>query len=96
LDSCPRMRMPSASITPSSKTPAQDWKRDRVHEPALRSRDREWMRKAHCSTLVGAVVVCLVPASHRYAWWHSYAAKGEVRFLKGRLKLTSKKSFSSI
>lgn len=34
----------------------------------------------------GALVVCLVPARTDTKWWHDYAAKGEVRFVRGRLK----------
>ena len=46
----------------------------------------KWMRKAYESSLTGATVVCLVPARTDTAWWHEYAIKGEVRFLRGRLK----------
>ena len=46
----------------------------------------EWMRKAYESSLTGATVVCLVPARTDTRWWHDYAMKGEVEFIKGRLK----------
>lgn len=46
----------------------------------------KWMRKALESSQGGATVVCLVPARTDTAWWHDYAAKGEIRFLRGRLK----------
>ena len=46
----------------------------------------KWMRKAYESSLTGATVVCLVPARTDTAWWHEYAIKGDVRFLRGRLK----------
>jgi len=45
-----------------------------------------WMRKAYESAQAGAFVACLVPARTDTAWWHDYAAKGEVTFIKGRLK----------
>jgi len=45
-----------------------------------------WMRKAYESAKAGAIVVCLVPARTDTAWWHDYAAKGTVRFIRGRLK----------
>jgi phage N-6-adenine-methyltransferase len=32
------------------------------------------------------VVVCLVPARTDTRWWHDYAARGEVRFLPGRVR----------
>ena len=46
----------------------------------------KWMKKAYESSLAGATVVCLVPARTDTAWWHDYAVKGEVRFLRGRVK----------
>lgn len=47
----------------------------------------EWMRKAYDScNQSGATVVCLVPARTDTNWWHEYAMKGEIRFIKGRLK----------
>lgn len=49
----------------------------------------KWMRKALESARGGATVVCLVPARTDTAWWHDYADKGEVRFLRGRVKFVS-------
>ncbi len=46
----------------------------------------KWMRKAYESSLTGATVVCLVPARTDTAWWHDYCTKGEIRFIRGRLK----------
>lgn len=46
----------------------------------------QWMERAYHASLAGATVVCLVPARTDTAWWHDYAAKGEVRFIRGRLK----------
>lgn len=43
----------------------------------------KWMRKAYESA---STVVCLVPARTDTAWWHDYAMKGKIRFLRGRLK----------
>lgn len=34
----------------------------------------------------GGTVVMLVPARTDTRWWHNYIRKGEVRFIKGRLK----------
>lgn len=51
-----------------------------------------WMRKAHESSERGAFVACLVPARTDTAWWHDYAAKGEVRFIRGRLKFEGAKA----
>lgn len=46
----------------------------------------DWVKKAYESARGGAVVVCLLPARTDTKWWHDYCAKGEVMFLKGRLK----------
>jgi phage N-6-adenine-methyltransferase len=46
----------------------------------------KWMKKAYESAQAGATVVCLVPARTDTAWWHNYAAKGEIRSVRGRLK----------
>ena len=46
----------------------------------------QWMRKAYESAQQGATVVCLVPARTEMEWWHTYAMRGEIRYVKGRLK----------
>lgn len=54
----------------------------------------QWMKKAYESATTSPVdglpdadlVVCLVPARTDTAWWHDYAMKGEIRFIRGRLK----------
>jgi len=51
-----------------------------------------WMRKAWEESQRGVTVVCLVPARTDTAWWHDYAARGEVRFLRGRLKFSNCKN----
>lgn len=51
-----------------------------------------WMAKAWRSSQAGALVVCLVPARTDTAWWHDYAAKGTVRFIRGRLKFGGHKN----
>lgn len=52
----------------------------------------EWMKKAYESSLKGAQVVCLVPARTDTSWWHEYAMKGEVRYVRGRLKFGGHKN----
>jgi phage N-6-adenine-methyltransferase len=47
---------------------------------------KNWMKKAYEASLQGAIVVCLVPSRTDTLWWHDYAVKGEIRFIKGRLK----------
>ncbi len=45
-----------------------------------------WVEKAYRSAQRGATVVCLLPARTDTAWWHDYVTKGDVEFLRGRLK----------
>lgn len=51
----------------------------------------KWMKKAYEESLKGISVVCLVPARTDTAWWHDYAAKGKVEFIRGRLKFNGHK-----
>ena len=53
---------------------------------------KDWMRKAYESSLQGATVVCLVPARTDTAWWHDYAIKGDIEFIRGRLKFGGHKN----
>lgn len=45
-----------------------------------------WIKKAFESSRQGATVVCLLPARTDTAVWHDYCMKGEIRFIRGRLK----------
>lgn len=66
---------------------AQDWAPARVWmNPPYGREIGDWMRKAWVESTRGAFVVCLVPARTDTAWWHDYASKGTVRFIRGRLK----------
>lgn len=49
----------------------------------------QWMRKAYESAQAGALVVTLVPARTDTEWWHEWASKGEVRFIRGRVRFGS-------
>ena len=50
----------------------------------------KWMEKAYESSLEGATVVCLVPSNTSTKWWHNYAMKGEIQFIKGKVKFNIK------
>ena len=52
----------------------------------------KWMEKALNESEKGALVVCLVPARPDTEWWHKFALRGEIRFLRGRLKFGKAKS----
>mgnify|MGYP000223837709 CR=1 FL=1 len=52
----------------------------------------KWMKKAYESSLTGASVVCLVPSRTDTRWWHDYAMRGDIEFIKGRLKFGDSKN----
>lgn len=45
----------------------------------------QFMRKAYEESLKGCTVVCLVCPSTCSNWWHDYAMKGEIRYIRGRI-----------
>jgi phage N-6-adenine-methyltransferase len=63
-----------------------------MNPPYGRNVTDKWMKKAYESSLTGALVVCLVPARTDTRWWHDYAMKGEITFIKGRLKFGNSKN----
>jgi site-specific DNA-methyltransferase (adenine-specific) len=46
---------------------------------------RVWMRKAYEESLRGATVFCLVPAQTGAVWFHDWALRGKIHFLKGKV-----------
>ena len=54
----------------------------------------EWMVKANNAANMGATVVVLIPARTDTEWWHRYAMKHEIRFLRGRLKFGEATEFA--
>ncbi len=51
-----------------------------------------WMRKAYLASTKGATVVCLVPSRTDTNWWHDWAMKGKIEFIRGRLKFGNAKN----
>lgn len=51
-----------------------------------------WVRKAYEESRRGATVVCLLPARTDTKWWHEYCLKGEIRFVRGRLRFGGAKN----
>jgi phage N-6-adenine-methyltransferase len=46
-----------------------------------------WMRKAWgASQTTAELVVCLVPVRSDTAWWHDYATRGDVEFVRGQMR----------
>ena len=70
----------------------QEWSGKVFMNPPYGRTIKQWMRKAYESAQSGATVVCLVPARTDTGWWHDYAAKGDVRFIRGRLKFGNSKN----
>jgi phage N-6-adenine-methyltransferase len=75
----------------------QDWAPEVVwmNPPYGRGVIDQWMRKAYESSLGGGTAVCLVPSSTSTRWWHDYAMRGEIRFVRGRIKFGGSK-FSAL
>lgn len=72
---------------------AQDWGIEVVWmNPPYGRTIGDWMRKAYSASQYGAKVVCLVPARTDTAWWHDYAMKGTIRFIRGRLRFGDAKA----
>lgn len=65
----------------------QEWKGTCWMNPPYGRQIHLWVKKAYESSLKdGVTVVCLLPARTDTKWWHDYCMKGEIRFIKGRLK----------
>ena len=52
----------------------------------------QWIQKAYIASKNGATVVCLLPSRTDTRWWHNYCMKGEIRFIRGRLKFGGSKT----
>lgn len=73
-------------FTPEDDGLMQDWTGVVWCNPPYGREIGHWIKKGYLSSLKGATVVMLVPASTDVAWFHEYAVKGELRFIRGRLK----------
>ena len=71
---------------------AQEWTGVCWMNPPYGREIIHWMKKAYESSLQGATVVCLVPARTDTKWWHEYAMKGDIEFIRGRLKFGGSKN----
>ena len=71
---------------------AQEWTGVCFMNPPYGREIIHWMKKAYESSLKGATVVCLVPARTDTKWWHEYAMRGEIEFIRGRLKFGDAKN----
>lgn len=73
--------------TPEMDGLAQEWRGRCWMNPPYGREIGRWMKKAYEAAQTTAdVVVCLVPARTDTAWWHEYAMRGEIRFLRKRVR----------
>jgi phage N-6-adenine-methyltransferase len=65
----------------------QSWTRETVFmNPPYGRVIAAWVKKAFDSANAGATVVCLLPARTDTIWWHTFVMRGEIRFVRGRLR----------
>lgn len=88
LDACaePETAKCRAFFTQKDDALLQEWRGVVWCNPPYGRELPRWIRKAYRSALEGAVVILLIPSRTDTSWWHDYCMKGEVRFLRGRLK----------
>jgi phage N-6-adenine-methyltransferase len=79
-------------FTPEDDGLAQQWRGVCWMNPPYGRQIKKWMQKAYDSSKEGATVVCLVPSRTDTAWWQDIAMKGDIRFLRGRLKFGDAKT----
>ena len=79
-------------FTPEEDGLSKEWSGVCWMNPPYGQEIGRWMQKAFTSSLRGCTVVCLVPARTDTEWWHQFAVRGEIRFLRGRLKFRGAKS----
>jgi phage N-6-adenine-methyltransferase len=70
---------------------SKSWEGETVFMNPPYGRDvKKWMKKAYEESK-HATVVCLIPARTDTAYWHDYCMKGEITFIRGRLKFGNSK-----
>lgn len=79
-------------FTPTDDGLSQEWEGTCWMNPPYGRAIGAWVKKAYETSKRGHTVVCLLPARTDTAWWHDYAIKGVVTFLRGRLKFGGAKN----
>lgn len=64
----------------------KDWGTETVFCNPPYSRIGNWVAKCYSAAQHGATVVMLIPSRTDTEYWHRYCMKGEIRFIKGRLR----------
>jgi phage N-6-adenine-methyltransferase len=88
LDACasPTNAKCERYFTREDDTLKQEWTGNVWMNPPYGREIKAFMKKAYEESLKGATVVCLVPSRTDTEWWHRYARRGHIVFLRGRLK----------
>ena len=94
LDVCaaPENAKCSRYFTKSDDGLTKEWRSRCWMNPPYGREISKWVSKAYEQSLNGSLVVSLLPARTDTAWFHDYCTKGEIRFLRGRLKFGKSKN----
>lgn len=76
-------------FTPEQNGLTQDWSNETCWMNPPYSKTALWMKKATEEIEKGALIVALTNAKTEVKWFHEYAYKHEIRFIKGRLKFVN-------
>lgn len=79
-------------FTPEVDGLKQKWEGVVWMNPPYGREIKHWVKKAYESSLQGATVVCLLPARTDTMWFHEYCMKGDIEFIRGRLKFGDAKN----
>lgn len=79
-------------FTPEQDGLAQEWVGTCWMNPPYGRTIASWVKKAFEAAQKGATVVCLIPSRTDTAWWHDYVMRGEIRFIRGRIKFGGHKN----
>lgn len=69
-----------------------EWGKSNFVNPPYGRELPKWIKKAYEESLKGRTVVLLIPSRTDTRWWHDYVMRGEIRFIKGRLKFDEHKN----
>jgi len=92
LDACATAENAKCPVyfTKETNALAQNWGDDSgsvvFMNPPYGRKIGAWIKKAYYESRKGVIVICLVPSRTDTLWWHDYCMRGEIRFVKGRLR----------
>jgi phage N-6-adenine-methyltransferase len=73
-------------FTPEIDGLKQKWKGSCFMNPPYGREIGKWVKKAYEESQRGVTVVCLLPSRTDTKWFHDFCIKGDITFIKGRLK----------